>query len=222
MSFILNIDTSLETASVSLANNGKILASQINDVQKEHASFVHVAIQSLLIKKNLLAKDLAAIAVTIGPGSYTGLRVGLAAAKGLCYALKIPLIAISTLQMMAKDVITNNENLTDSIFCPLIDARRMEVFTALYDMEMKELNEESAIVLKPQTFATILTKKNILFFGSGMEKWKNICNHDNAMFTSNINLTNSLNIISFNKFLAKDFADLTYTVPQYTKAFYNP
>jgi tRNA threonylcarbamoyladenosine biosynthesis protein TsaB len=222
MSFIINIDTSLETAFVSLAKNGAIVATQLNEVQREHAAFVHVAIQALLAKESLLVKDLSAVAVTTGPGSYTGLRVGLAAAKGLCYALSIPLITVSTLQMMAKDVLINEENAMDCLFCPLIDARRMEVFTAMYDSNMEEIIPANAQILVSQSFESNLEQKKVFFFGSGMEKWKAISTSKNAIFTHNKELFNALNIISFNKFLAQDFANLASSVPQYTKAFYNP
>ncbi len=221
MSFIINIDTSLETASVSISKDGVILSFLINEIQREHASFVHIAIKELLAKEKLTVKNLSAIAVTIGPGSYTGLRVGLAAAKGLCYALNIPLITVSTLQMMAKDAMRNEENATALLFCSLIDARRMEVFTAIYDRNMVEILPPNAQILTPQSFAEILKEKKIMFFGSGMIKWKAISTESNALFCESRNVYNALNIISFNKFLNLDFSNLIEVLPQYTKAFYN-
>jgi tRNA threonylcarbamoyladenosine biosynthesis protein TsaB len=211
MSFIINIDTSLETASVSISKDGVILSFQINEVQREHASFVHIAIKELLAKEKLTVKNL----------SYTGLRVGLAAAKGLCYALNIPLITVSTLQMMAKDAMMNDENATALLFCSLIDARRMEVFTAIYDRNMVEILPPNAQILTPQSFADILKEKKIMFFGSGMIKWKAISTEANALFCESKNVYNALNIISFNKFLNLDFSNLIEVLPQYTKAFCN-
>jgi tRNA threonylcarbamoyladenosine biosynthesis protein TsaB len=221
MSFILNIDTSLETASVSIAKNGILLSFQVNEVQKEHAAFVHIAIQELLQKENLSPKDLSAVAVTIGPGSYTGLRVGLSAAKGLCFALNIPLITMSTLEVMAKDASLNNEINIDT-FCPLIDARRMEVFTALYDHNLQEMEAPNAQILTDLSFYENFNKKSMLFFGSGMQKWKNICTHPNAYFLEQRNIFNAMIIISFNKFLQQNFSAIHTTVPLYVKAFYNP
>jgi tRNA threonylcarbamoyladenosine biosynthesis protein TsaB len=222
MSFIINIDTSLETAFVSISKEGIILSILINEVQREHAAFVHVAIKELLAKENLVVKDLSAVAVTIGPGSYTGLRVGLAAAKGLCYALNIPLITVGTLQIMAKDAVLQYESATDCIFCPMIDARRMEVFTAMYDSSMQEIMPANAQILVPESFLTELNEKKIYFFGNGMDKWSAISTHKNAVFISNKSIYNAMNIISFSKFLAKDFTNLAHSVPLYTKAFYNP
>jgi tRNA threonylcarbamoyladenosine biosynthesis protein TsaB len=221
MNFILNIDTSLETAAVSIAKDGVIVSFQINEIQKEHAVFVHMAIKELLLKESINAKDLAAVAVTIGPGSYTGLRVGLSAAKGLCYALKIPLITIGTLELMAKDANIHNTLKIDA-YCPLIDARRMEVFTAMYDQNLSVIEAPNAQILTDLSFFDNFNKKNILFFGSGMQKWKNICTSPNAYFFDQRNLCNAMNIISFDKFSALDFSNLRNSAPLYVKAFYNP
>src|SRR5215208_5364975 len=139
MSFILNIDTALETASVSLANNGRMLQSLVSESQKDHASWLHPAIKILLEKQGIGMDQLVAVGVSNGPGSYTGLRVGLSTAKGFCYALNIPLITIGTLKLMAFSARDEAEDL----ICPMIDARRMEVYTAIYTGEMAEL-------IKPQ------------------------------------------------------------------------
>ena len=144
MSVMLNIDTSLENASVSIAENGEILSYLTNSVQKNHAVFLHIAIDKLLTLNSLQPPDLDAIACTIGPGSYTGLRVGLAAAKGLAYGLHIPLISVGTLNAMARTAILQQNNNGDFLYCPLIDARRMEVYTALYNAEQEELEPANA------------------------------------------------------------------------------
>ncbi|MBA2250622.1 MAG: tRNA (adenosine(37)-N6)-threonylcarbamoyltransferase complex dimerization subunit type 1 TsaB, partial [Chitinophagaceae bacterium] len=138
MALILNIDTCTENAIVSLANNDVIIGTMNNSNQKDHASFLHTAIKNLLDKSGILISQLNAIAVTAGPGSYTGIRVGMAAAKGLAYALQIPLISLNTLEVIAMCSIIQSEN-KDAFFCPMIDARRMEVFTAVYDQFLKEI-----------------------------------------------------------------------------------
>src|SRR6266513_982784 len=131
MSLLLNIDTAIETASICLSKDGNVLHLSINENQKDHAAWLTVAIQEMMQNSGYQLNQLNAIAVTIGPGSYTGLRVGLSTAKGLCYVLKIPLLTIGTLEMMA---FAAKQNPVD-LLCPMIDARRMEVFTAVYDKD---------------------------------------------------------------------------------------
>jgi tRNA threonylcarbamoyladenosine biosynthesis protein TsaB len=220
MSIILNIDTSLESASVSIAKDGAILSVHTNAIQREHASFVHVAINELLAKENLKATDVDAVGVTLGPGSYTGLRVGLSAAKGLCYALNKPLITVGTLEVMAKDMMLQMEKTTDCLFCPMIDARRMEVFTSIYDENFNELVAPHATVLTPQSFAGNNDENMLIFFGSGMSKWKAISKINNALFKENKMLPNALNMLTFQKFILEDFANLSSSIPQYSKPYY--
>jgi tRNA threonylcarbamoyladenosine biosynthesis protein TsaB len=220
MSLILNIDTSLEEASVSIAKEGVILSLKTNATQREHAAFVHVAIKELLAKENLNPSQLDAIGVTLGPGSYTGLRVGLSAAKGLCYALNKPLITVGTLEVMTKDIILQMENTTDCLFCPMIDARRMEVFTAIYDEKCNEIIAPHAKVLTPQSFAENYDENMLIFFGSGMSKWKEISKINHAHFGINKMLPNALNMLTFQKFVLSDFANLSSSIPQYSKPFY--
>jgi tRNA threonylcarbamoyladenosine biosynthesis protein TsaB len=221
MCLILNIDSALQNASVSIARDGVILNKSCNAIQKDHASFIHTAIKELMASQKIELSALDAIAVTLGPGSYTGLRVGLAAAKGLCYALNKPLIGIGTLPLMAKAAtfqVTDNEIL----LCPMIDARRMEVFTAVYDAELKEIVPPHAKILEKNDFLTEFSLKKIFYFGDGMEKWKKISSHKNATFLLLEDTVNALNILSFQKFLAKDFVSLSLISPLYIKEFYNP
>ncbi|MEQ1553141.1 MAG: tRNA (adenosine(37)-N6)-threonylcarbamoyltransferase complex dimerization subunit type 1 TsaB [Ferruginibacter sp.] len=222
MAYILNIDTSLSTAFVTLTKNGETISFVSNDIQKEHASFVHVAINELLQNENIDANKLDAIAVTVGPGSYTGLRVGLAAAKGLCYALNKPLIAISTLEAMAKAQIMIHPSETKMLFCPMIDARRMEVFTAMYNYHLELVLSSKALILTNDIFDVELQNHKIMFFGDGMTKWKNICTHNNAFYSNEINFMEALNKLSYIRFSNNNFSDLTYTTPLYVKEFYNP
>jgi tRNA threonylcarbamoyladenosine biosynthesis protein TsaB len=222
MSLILNIDTSMQKALVSIAENGHVMKEEHNDVQKSHASFIHIAIKQLLADLKINITDLNAIGVTLGPGSYTGLRVGLAAAKGLCYALKIPLIGIGTLEAMAKTQAIKLLDKDNTYLCPMIDARRMEVFTALYDGEMNEIIPPNAKILDSNTFLTDVLHKKIFFFGDGAAKWKDINVYKNAIFLEVENISNALNILTFERFNRKDFTNLTYATPLYVKEFYNP
>ena len=144
MSFILNIDTAVEAASVCLADDGKPLAIRSNPQTKDSAAWLHNAIKDVLGEKNLGLSQVHAIAISEGPGSYTGLRVGMATAKGICYALNIPLITVNTLQMMAAAAQGGDANL----LCPMIDARRMEVFTAVFDQQLNEIQPSTNLILQ--------------------------------------------------------------------------
>lgn len=218
MSIILNIDTAQETAFVCVSENGLTVLTAENHSQKDHASFLHQAIDELIKKAAINIKDLDAIAVTKGPGSYTGLRVGMSAAKGLSYTLQKPLITISTLELMAHNVVhsTGEEK---SLICPMIDARRMEVFTALYDSSFNEMISPAAMILDDNSFADTLTKYNIYFTGSGSIKFQQICHHANAKFVQCANLQNSMSKISQIKFDEKLFNDIVTTEPDYIKPY---
>ncbi|MBD0333460.1 MAG: tRNA (adenosine(37)-N6)-threonylcarbamoyltransferase complex dimerization subunit type 1 TsaB [Chitinophagaceae bacterium] len=178
MSPILNIDTAVEAASVCLANEATILGLKVNPSRKDHATWLHVAIAEVMEGCNCSMEELEAVAVSAGPGSYTGLRVGMAAAKGLCYALQKPLISISTLKMMAVAALTESTDL----ICPMIDARRMEVFTAVYDKQLNEIIPSQNYILNGDSFEALLEKHTITFFGNGSSKFQNITSHPNASF----------------------------------------
>jgi tRNA threonylcarbamoyladenosine biosynthesis protein TsaB len=218
MSLILNIDTALELASVCLANDEDIIALAINENQKDHAAWLHSAIAEVLQKNSLNPDQLAAVGVSIGPGSYTGLRVGLAAAKGLCYALKIPLIAVSTLEMMAYAV----KDEATGLICPMIDARRMEVFAAIYNKSMQEKVPAQALIIDEPSFAPLFKSSPILFCGNGSKKLQPLVTNANAFFSNTSSNASHLAALSHNHFRKKEFADLAYTEPLYIKEFYSP
>ena len=224
MSIILNIDTSIEVASVSIAKDGTIQAYLINTIQKEHASFLHNAVKQLLAESALDIKQIDAIAVTNGPGSYTGLRVGLASAKGFCYALKKPLITIGTLNALAIAAINASKEAfrETTLFGPMIDARRMEVYTAVFDKDMTEILPASAMILQENSFVQILQDNHVLFFGSGAAKWNSISLSENAGFINELDITAAISKCSFEKFLNNNFTDLTYSEPLYIKEFFSP
>ncbi len=219
MSLIVHIDTSLENAFVCLANNGAIVQTVTNAVQKEHASFVHEAVQQMVQSQLLKWSDVSAIAVTEGPGSYTGLRVGMSSAKGLCYALNLPLIVISTLDMIAAGLIDaqNKDETAKRLYCPLIDARRMEVFTAVYDDQLDIIEQPQAKILDAHSYETLLQEQNMVFGGSGASKFEKICLHPKATFAKTINLPAAMCRLAIEKWVKKDFADLAISQPFYLK-----
>ncbi|HEX8331516.1 MAG TPA: tRNA (adenosine(37)-N6)-threonylcarbamoyltransferase complex dimerization subunit type 1 TsaB [Segetibacter sp.] len=223
MPLILNIDTATELASVCLSNNEEILALKENSVQKEHASFIHVAIKEVMDRAGKPLKDIDAVAVTAGPGSYTGLRVGMATAKGLCYALGKPLITINTLEVMTHAAIEGQNGATtrDTLFCPMIDARRMEVFTALYNSSLKELLSPCALILDSFFFNKWLDDRKILFFGNGSKKFKDIADHKNASFIDFYFSASHLSTLANKCFNNHQFANLAYAEPLYIKEFHS-
>jgi tRNA threonylcarbamoyladenosine biosynthesis protein TsaB len=217
MSLILNIDTALDTAMISLAEDGKILYSAENAEQKDHAAWLHPSIEELMQHCGKSLPDLAAIAVSIGPGSYTGLRVGLSAAKGICYTLDIPLITVGTLEIIAHSALNEAEEL----ICPLIDARRDEVFTAIYDKNLAQKMEPLAMILHITYFETVLDTQKILFCGNAVKKTEAIIQHRNARFSYRPVTPSSLASLSAIYLLNKRFTDVAYSEPLYIKEFYS-
>jgi tRNA threonylcarbamoyladenosine biosynthesis protein TsaB len=217
VSIILNIDTAVQTSSICVAKNDKSLAVKINPSQKDSAAWLHVAIKELLDEQDTALQQLDAIAVTEGPGSYTGLRVGMSTAKGLCYVLQKPLIAINTLEMMASAAQKRHA----SLLCPMIDARRMEVFTAIFDQDLNFVLPSANLILTETSFIDVLQNHNILFFGNGSAKFQSITNHPNALFSKIEIDAIAMVSLSNEKFKRRKFADLAYSHPFYGKDFYS-
>ncbi|HSN60633.1 MAG TPA: tRNA (adenosine(37)-N6)-threonylcarbamoyltransferase complex dimerization subunit type 1 TsaB, partial [Ferruginibacter sp.] len=194
-----------------------------NEEQNEHASFLQPAINKLLTEQQILLKNIDAVAVVNGPGSYTGLRVGLASAKGICFALNKPLITIGSLPLMAKAAIKSYERDNNSIplLCPMIDARRMEVFTAIYNSSLTEIFPAQALILNHDSFVATLLQNKVLFFGNGAFKFKTLTNHSNALFSGIYNSYEALCEAAYLKFTQKEFTDLAYSEPLYLKEFYS-
>ena len=216
MPLILHIDTSIDAASICLSKDDEVLFSNRNDNIKDQASWLQAAIAEMMIESGHNISKLDAVAVTNGPGSYTGLRVGLASAKGICYALKIPLITIGTLELMASKAKGNDADL----FCPMIDARRMEVFTALYDRDLNEVEKPHALILDENSFEKLLSVKKILFFGNGSEKFQSIIKSDNAFFNNIKFEAFDMVVPAIQHFKNGNFADLAYAEPAYIKDFF--
>jgi len=214
---ILLINTALEEASVSIAVDGKLIDQVLNPTQKEHASFLHPAIQSICKNNGITLKDLKAVSVINGPGSYTGLRVGLSAAKGICYANQLPLLCINTLEWMAYG---NQDQATDLIV-PMIDARRMEVFTAVYSKELDPIGLPTNLILEEESFAEYLANHQVLFVGNGAPKWEVVCKHKNACFKIAIHQESHHAALAQAYFTKQLFALLFDASPFYTKEFHN-
>lgn len=223
MSLILNIDCSSETAFISIAKNGIRMGSLNNAEQKDHAAFLQTGIQELFTKTKLKPDQLDAVAVSAGPGSYTGLRVGMASAKGLCYALGIPFIALDSLFIAAasaKKQISDDTGLKNHLLCPMTDARRQEVFTAIYDNNLGSYMKAKALILDEHAFENELAANQILFFGSGMKKWKSVCKHKNAGFLDLLNPPESIDPLSFEALSQGRFTELADSQPFYLKDFH--
>ena len=218
MALILNIDTAVDIASICLAKDEAVLSIVKNESQKDHASWLHIAIREILEKNNLELRSVDAIAITGGPGSYTGLRIGMATAKGICYALNKPLIGLNTLLVMANAA----KNESADLLCPMIDARRMEVFTAIYTKDLQIVKEPAAITLNENSFDEYLSDNSICFFGNGSNKFKSIIKHDKAIFNDLKADASSMISLSAKKFTGKEFTDLAYAEPLYLKEFYTP
>ena len=217
MALILLIETATKSCSVSLSFQNKIIACK-EEVNKQysHAEKLNVFIASLFRKTDFSIKDLDVIAVSKGPGSYTGLRIGVSTAKGLCYALDVPLISVSTLKAMAFGMAQKEKS---DLYCPMIDARRMEVYNAFYNSTNKETRDIQADIIEVYSYQKELDKK-VLFFGDGAEKCKAIIRHKNAKFLDGIYPT-SKDMLSLvlQKYTNKDFEDVAYFEPFYLKDF---
>jgi len=217
---ILCIDTSMEHASVGLAREGRLLVSRENADQKDHASWIHPAVREMMEELRMEWSGLEAVAVSAGPGSYTGLRVGMATAKGICFSMEIPLITESTLLLMADDVRAKAKSLEATMICPLIDARRMEVFMGLYDLEIREILAAQAAILEPGFLQEILFDHKVMFTGSGVPKWKELASSPNALFGVHGQLAKSLAAAAYLKYQQGQFTDLIHSEPAYIKEFY--
>lgn len=215
MAIILNLETATKNCSVTIAREGKTIAcKEIAEQNFSHAEKLHVFIEELLAENNLKFSDLNAIAVSQGPGSYTGLRIGVSSAKGFCYALNIPLIAVDTLQLLAKQI-----QIEDGIIIPMIDARRMEVFTAIYDKYYQQIRTTQAEIIDENAYQEIGEKIHLV--GDGTEKFKNTLTHEKFVFHSDVVFpsANEMSELSFMKYKISDFVDVAYFEPYYLKDF---
>ena len=214
---ILCIETATTNCSVALGAGGKLISLKEDyNNQYSHAERLHVFIEEILKENDLTPKEICAVAVSKGPGSYTGLRIGVSAAKGLCFSLDVPLIAVETLLSLAHQV---PQEETDFII-PLLDARRMEVYTSGFTSEKKPLFKTRAEILDENSFLEYLEKGRVTFIGNGVEKFREICQHENAIFLpEKLPSAAQLVELAFQKFNKEEFEDVAYFEPYYLKDF---
>jgi tRNA threonylcarbamoyladenosine biosynthesis protein TsaB len=220
MALILQIETATTSCSVAIAENGVILAYKEVNERNIHAEVITRFIEFIINEADITYQQLDAIAVSCGPGSYTGLRIGISTVKGLCYALDKPLIAIETLESMCSGA-KASEIYNNMLLCPMIDARRMEVFTAVFNSAGDKIKETSALIIDENSFSDLLENNRVLFFGDGAEKCQPVLNSNpNAIFlTGFVNSAVYLSERALEKFLNKEFEDVAYFEPYYLKEF---
>ncbi|GAA0717254.1 tRNA (adenosine(37)-N6)-threonylcarbamoyltransferase complex dimerization subunit type 1 TsaB [Aquimarina litoralis] len=216
MAYILCLETSTTNCSVSLCKDGKVIGFKEDyDTQYSHAERLHQFIKIVLEDASIEFKELNAIAVSKGPGSYTGLRIGVSSAKGLCYGLGIPLISISTLHSLARQIQSDK-----GYIVPMIDARRMEVYSAVFSSKYILERSIKAEILDAGSYESYLQDDEVFFIGNGVAKFAEICKHKNARFFSEkLPSSNEIASLSYQKFLAEDFEDVSYFEPYYLKDF---
>ena len=227
MALILNLDTSTQICSVALALDGELLGLKESREDKSHASLLAVFIKDLLKENATAISDIDAVAVSKGPGSYTGLRIGVSTAKGLAYASGIPLISVDTLSSMVNGVIHGNQIENKALsrdktlcLCPMIDARRMEVYTAIFNPAGEMIEPIDAKIIQEDSFIDILEQNRMIFFGNGAAKCRDILQHPNAIFLEGID-TSARFMVSLSELAwqQKCFEDVAYFEPFYLKDF---
>ncbi|OEK00018.1 tRNA N6-adenosine(37)-N6-threonylcarbamoyltransferase complex dimerization subunit TsaB [Roseivirga sp. 4D4] len=219
MALLLSIETSTTVCSVALTKGEDVIATQKLFLEKSHSNLLTVMIQDLMKSCGLKLLDLDGIAVSEGPGSYTGLRIGVSTAKGLAYTLDKPLIAVSTLMALAHEV--NRYNIEESLLVPMLDARRMEVYTATYESSLKTMEEVRPLILDEASFSETLAKQSVLFFGDGAAKFKPVMGStSNAKFIEGLSPSAwAIGQLAFKKYQENQFEDVAYFEPFYLKAF---
>jgi tRNA threonylcarbamoyladenosine biosynthesis protein TsaB len=216
LSIILNIETATKNCSVCIAKNGKVIAiKELNNGNYSHAEVLHPFIVDVLKESNLASKDIDAVAVSKGPGSYTGLRIGVSAAKGLCFAFDKPLISIDTLTSLSYNLSVNK-----AFIIPMIDARRMEVYAAVFDDSHQQVREIKAEIIDENSYSEYLELNKVYFLGDGSQKCKEIITHKNAVFIDDkFPSANEMALLSYNKYKNSDIENVAYFEPFYLKDF---
>ncbi|WP_149276750.1 tRNA (adenosine(37)-N6)-threonylcarbamoyltransferase complex dimerization subunit type 1 TsaB [Pareuzebyella sediminis] len=217
MPVILNLETATTNCSVSIARNGRVIALKEHDTPNySHSEQLHVFIEEVVEDARLAFSDLDAIAVSKGPGSYTGLRIGVSAAKGLCFSLDIPLISVSTLHSMAYQIVAEEFD----FIIPLLDARRMEVYAAVFDRQYRQVRETRAEIIEEGSFEVYSEQGKVALIGSGAEKCKEVLKANSISYNSSIvPSAKEMSPISYTKFEAGDFESVAYFEPYYLKDF---
>ncbi|UII33547.1 tRNA (adenosine(37)-N6)-threonylcarbamoyltransferase complex dimerization subunit type 1 TsaB [Fulvivirga ulvae] len=218
MSLILSIETATTVCSVAVHDHGQLIGTQTLYIEKSHSGLLAPVIDSLVKYCGFTLNDLSAVAISEGPGSYTGLRIGVSTAKGLCYALDIPLIAVNTLEAMAFGV--NKYNKGRALLCPMIDARRMEVYCLLANHKVQVMEPTKPEIIDSASFEDTLLKNQIMFFGNGAAKCKGIITSTNALFVDDVYPdASNIGFLAYRKFEQQQFEDVAYFEPFYLKEF---
>ena len=218
MAVLLNIETTTTNCSVSLSKEGETLVLKEDyNTKFSHAESLHVFIDEVVKLAKIKLSKIDAIAVSKGPGSYTGLRIGVSAAKGLCFALDKPLISVSTLESLSRQV-----KIDKGFIVPMLDARRMEIYSAVFNAKHHQIRETQAQILDENSFLDYLKKDKNYFIGNGVDKSKSIIQHKNAIFIQNkLPSAREMGKLAFEKFQKNDFEDVAYFEPFYLKDFIN-
>lgn len=220
MSCILNIETATPVCSVAVSNNGKIVFERENTDGPSHASLLGVFVADAVAEVYNQGLTLDAVSVSCGPGSYTGLRIGVSEAKGLCYGLGIPMIALKTPLIIAQKVVETEDIGDDVLLCPMIDARRMEVYAAVYDRGLNVVRDIAADIVDGDSYKEYLSQSNVLFFGNGADKCDDCITDSNARFLKGVYPSAKYMVkLSEQAYAAKQFADTAYFEPFYLKDF---
>lgn len=222
MAYILSLETSSSVCSVALHQDQALLSYAELQMEKSHSSHITVMVQQVLEYAGVRLEQLDAVAVSGGPGSYTGLRIGSGTAKGLCFSLDKPLLSVSTLASMAQQVISVTPAPDRYLFCPMLDARRSEVYTCLLTHNLEEQRPVEPMILEASSFAAELEKQPIIFFGSGAAKAQELlASHPNAFYLKNVKPTaKAIGILAWPKLQAAEFEDVAYYEPFYLKEVY--
>lgn len=216
---ILNIETSSRICSVALCEGGDVYFSLVSETEMDHSAKLAPFVDECLGRLKNHDRTLDAVAVSLGPGSYTGLRIGLSLAKGLCFGLNIPLIGVDTLKLLASiGMFSNSDFEEDQVFIPMIDARRMEIYTAVYDNALKALRGPEALILDPDSFSEFGNRR-IIAIGDGVAKAREILKVDLDQCIERMPLASDMNVLSEQSFNKKDFLDIAYSTPFYLKNF---
>ena len=220
MSTILHIETSTDVCSVAVSEDGQVIFDQEDHSGPNHAERLGTMVDEALSFTDNHAIPFDAVAVSCGPGSYTGLRIGVSMAKGVCYGRNLKLIAVPTLELLCVPILLREIPEENALLCPMLDARRMEVYAGIYDRGLKTIRPIQADIVEEDTYKEFLDKRPVYFFGNGAQKCKAAINHPNAHFIENIEpLAKWMQPLAEKRFLNEQFEDVAYFVPFYLKDF---
>ena len=216
---IINIETATTVCSVAVSDNGKVIIDKVSYDGPSHASLLGVFVEDVVKESRSLGLKIDAVAVSSGPGSYTGLRIGVSMAKGLCFGYNVPLLSIPTLDILAYKAIKQIAP-EDAIFCAMLDARRMEVYSAIYNCTLDQIRDTEAEIITEDTYVHLLDKQTVCFFGSGAGKCKNLIKSQNAVFIDDLHpLASDMIILSDKAYLERRYENVAYFEPFYLKDF---